>query len=174
MKICTKCGEEKSLSEFHKDSTRKDGLDFHCKACKSKRRTTEKRREYDRKQYHKTKEERKQKRLAYREKNRERETARAVQWQKDNPHKVKEKTAKRKASKLQRTPPWSEQDKIALIYEHCERLNKLWGTNFEVDHFIPLQGEDVSGLHCWDNLQLLDRSLNASKNNRNPLCLTHS
>ena len=33
MKKCIKCGEEKPLSEFYKDSIRKDGLRGPCKVC---------------------------------------------------------------------------------------------------------------------------------------------
>lgn len=33
MKTCTKCKEEKELSEFNKDSRTKDGLTYSCKAC---------------------------------------------------------------------------------------------------------------------------------------------
>lgn len=34
MKICTKCHEEKSLSEFTKDKTKRDGLYSSCKKCR--------------------------------------------------------------------------------------------------------------------------------------------
>ena len=33
MKKCTKCGEEKSLDEFHNQSRSKDGKQSQCKAC---------------------------------------------------------------------------------------------------------------------------------------------
>lgn len=33
MKTCTKCNEEKALSEFHKNKCKKDGLQYTCKAC---------------------------------------------------------------------------------------------------------------------------------------------
>ena len=33
-KICTKCGEEKMLSEFHKDNHNPDELTSQCKICK--------------------------------------------------------------------------------------------------------------------------------------------
>ena len=33
MKKCSKCGIEKSRSEFHKDHSRKDGLHCWCKLC---------------------------------------------------------------------------------------------------------------------------------------------
>jgi len=34
MKICSKCKEEKELSDFPKDKTKKDGYDYLCKKCK--------------------------------------------------------------------------------------------------------------------------------------------
>lgn len=33
MKKCSKCGQEKPLTEFHKDRGYKDGLHGHCKPC---------------------------------------------------------------------------------------------------------------------------------------------
>lgn len=36
-KICSKCGRELSISEFHKDKSHKDGLRSECKECTSKR-----------------------------------------------------------------------------------------------------------------------------------------
>ncbi|CAM3508964.1 hypothetical protein [Parendozoicomonas haliclonae] len=32
-KACTKCGSEKPVADFHKSSSAKDGLQWHCKAC---------------------------------------------------------------------------------------------------------------------------------------------
>ena len=34
MKYCTKCKQTKELTEFHKDSSRRDGLQSQCKVCK--------------------------------------------------------------------------------------------------------------------------------------------
>ena len=33
VKICYKCNKEKSLSDFSKNSSRKDGVSSHCKSC---------------------------------------------------------------------------------------------------------------------------------------------
>ena len=33
-KVCTKCGEEKPLTEFHKSRKSHDGLGYWCKSCK--------------------------------------------------------------------------------------------------------------------------------------------
>lgn len=66
--------------------------------------------------------------------------------------------SKRHACKLQRTPIWSDLNKIKEIYANCP-------PGYEVDHIIPLQGELVSGLHVPDNLQYLTKSENCSKGN---------
>ena len=34
-KICSKCGEEKSIIEYAKDKTHKDGLSSQCKNCRN-------------------------------------------------------------------------------------------------------------------------------------------
>ena len=39
MKTCGKCGQEKTLSEFHRSSSKKDGVQAHCKVCSLKRAT---------------------------------------------------------------------------------------------------------------------------------------
>ena len=36
MKICTKCGIEKPLSEYYKNSSQKSGLQSKCKPCHEK------------------------------------------------------------------------------------------------------------------------------------------
>lgn len=38
-KKCTKCGEEKSLSDFHRRSANLDGRSSHCKVCRAKHYT---------------------------------------------------------------------------------------------------------------------------------------
>ena len=49
LKICSICNTEKSISEFYKNSTRKDGFQSECKICSDKRakeKRTERRRSY--------------------------------------------------------------------------------------------------------------------------------
>ena len=41
MKTCTKCKVEKDESEFSKQTSRKDGLDYRCKSCLSEYRQTD-------------------------------------------------------------------------------------------------------------------------------------
>jgi predicted HicB family RNase H-like nuclease len=80
-------------------------------------------------------------------------------WTKNNLHKKAANEAKRRAAKLQRTVSWANLDKIKEIYKNCP-------DGYEVDHIIPLQGKNVSGLHVEYNLQYLTVSENCSKKNR--------
>ncbi len=77
----------------------------------------------------------------------------------DNPEKYRIASAKRRASKIQRTPVWADHLVISMIYEDCPE-------GHEVDHIIPLQGKNVSGLHVPWNLQYLTPEENLSKGNR--------
>jgi len=93
IKQCTKCGEEKPVSEFHNSKNYVDGLNPHCKECRREYHLLNKEREnarnkkwkadnkdeyrkrkkiYDRKYYEKTKESRSGIRHQYYSKNKER------------------------------------------------------------------------------------------------------
>lgn len=76
-----------------------------------------------------------------------------------NLHKYRFYCAKRHAAKLQRTPTWSDMGAIRVFYLNCPEGK-------EVDHIVPLQGENVSGLHILDNLQYLTREENRKKHNK--------
>jgi len=51
MKLCTKCGIEKPLNEFHKNKKSDDGLSYWCRMCKSEQnllpKAKRKREKYD-------------------------------------------------------------------------------------------------------------------------------
>ena len=58
-----------------------------------------------------------------------------------------------------------ERDQIETVYRKCFELNKVWNTNWVVDHVIPLAG---GGKHEWSNLQLLEYTLNGEKGDQHP------
>lgn len=90
-------------------------------------------------------------------------------WRERNPARSAARSAKRRAAKLNATPPWLTQehlDQIETMYSFAKKLGALTGQSFEVDHIVPLQGENVCGLHVPWNLQLLDQKLNRSKSNK--------
>jgi hypothetical protein len=74
--------------------------------------------------------------------------------------------AKRRASKLNQTPIWSDLDNIKLIYARAKEIEKETGVKMHVDHIIPLQGKNVRGLHVSWNLQIIRAELNIQKNNK--------
>ena len=88
---------------------------------------------------------------------------------KNNPYKHATNQAKRRTIKLQRTPKWlTKQDfkTMEMFYEFAAELTKLSSIEYVVDHIVPLQGKNISGLHVPTNLQFLTRKENASKGNR--------
>lgn len=79
-------------------------------------------------------------------------------WQRRNPEKCRASTARRKAQKLQATLGNSDTAKTDEVYAACPE-------GYEVDHIIPLQGENVCGLHVSWNLQYLTPGDNIRKSN---------
>lgn len=104
-------------------------------------------------------------------------------WRKNNPDKCKEharrseernpgaraaRVRKRQAAKLKRTPQWLTADHLKMIeclYHAAKILTEATGIPHEVDHIIPLQGRNVSGLHVPWNMQVIPASENLKKGN---------
>lgn len=77
----------------------------------------------------------------------------------------------RRAKKLNATPNWlttNDFKQIEQIYEQAQTLTEQTGTKYVVDHYYPLQGKEVSGLHCPENLRVVTESENARKRNKHP------
>jgi 5-methylcytosine-specific restriction endonuclease McrA len=85
-----------------------------------------------------------------------------LRWNDNNPSKSTEYRASRRAAQLSRTPSWSESQDIAELYAFAAKLDG----DFHIDHIIPLRGERVSGLHVYDNLQILPATDNLKKGNK--------
>jgi hypothetical protein len=105
------------------------------------------------------------------EANKERKSIVHKKWSKSNRHKANATVAKYKATKLRSTPKWLTEQQLLEIQEFYLLAQELaWlnqdGSVFHVDHIVPLQGKNVSGLHVPWNLQLLHYSQNSSKGNR--------
>ncbi len=101
----------------------------------------------------------------YEARNREARKEKNKKWRENNPEKYKLNKDEYLSRKTSATPQWYEAALVKQIYLKRDELSKLWGFQLHVDHVIPLQGENVCGLHCWDNLQILEATLNISKSN---------
>ena len=165
-KQCTKCGDMKVITEFHKDKSTPDGLKYHCKTCKN---VQSKKHYAENKEYYKQKnadwyEENKDVFLAReRDLNKNRDCAR--RWYHNNKARSHANTVAYKMRREQRTPSWANEQLISAYYMEAKRLEELTGIKFHVDHIIPLQGELVSGLHVETNLQVLTATDNLRKSN---------
>lgn len=90
-------------------------------------------------------------------------------WKERHPELVYEYVGTRRATKLNATPPWltpEDREEIRTIYKDAKSRYVKGGPRYQVDHIIPLQGENVCGLHVPWNLQILTESENSSKSNQ--------
>ena len=100
--------------------------------------------------------------LAYKARNKERSKAYNKQWAQENSGKVTAYARKYQASKLNAVPKWLSVEQLKAISDFY--INRPKG--YHVDHIIPLQGKNVSGLHVIWNLQYLSSSDNQKKSNK--------
>lgn len=175
MKQCSVCQETKPLFAFHKQKSGPGGYRSACKDCRKGDHVH---------RYEANKDEWNKRSVAwraanpdkakliyakFREENREQRNAHKRDWTQANKGHVNAYNVKRYAAKLQRTPKWlSEFDKLKIecIYQLAAMRNRESGYIWHVDHIIPLQGEQVSGLHVPSNLRVIPAVENNRKYNR--------
>ena len=76
---------------------------------------------------------------------------------------------RRELAKINRTPPWLSVEQLAeitRIYKERERLQNVTGELYHVDHIVPLQGRNVSGLHVPWNLRVISAYENLTKGSK--------
>jgi hypothetical protein len=164
-KYCSSCKDIKKIHKFCWRNKVQKKLDSICTKCKCAKRGLRGRTDY--KGYNETY--RKNARVNYL-KNKKDVLKRNEEWKINNKEAFKsiqrKASAKRRASELNATPSWADQKKISLLYKKAEEFSNLLEIKIEVDHIIPLQGKNVCGLHVWENLQLLEKSINIKKSNK--------
>ena len=170
-KICCTCCKSKSIADFYKTTTTKDGYYRRCKSChavsvkewqeKNKGKHLENCRKWQ-------KENPDKQRIAlktWRDRNKERYRNNEYEWRAKNSISIYARNNKRTNLQKQATPKWADPDKIALVYAEARKLNLTSGIKWHVDHVIPLVGKTVSGLHVAENLRIVTASVNLRKSN---------
>ena len=67
------------------------------------------------------------------------------------------------------TPTWlttEQKEDIKQLYISAQKITKLTGVRYEVDHIIPLINDNVCGLHVPWNLQVIPKIDNLKKANK--------
>ena len=143
LKRCSTCKEHKSLDNFAKDKSRKDGLSWRCKTCHSEMN----------KKYTKTpeaKEANKQRAYEYYHANKDEINAKARENRANNPEPrrayARAWRVKRKNRVNERTRNWrlSNPDK----HKESTRANKNRRRGAKVEHYTTQQALDIYGSNC--------------------------
>lgn len=179
-KTCSKCGQDKPLSEYNKHKSNKDGLQYHCNDCRLIQRIQDK-------------DKIKERDRIYRQNNREknieylkiyRQSNKLIRNQKDKERKQSDslykltcnirslitgKIKQRGYNKNTKTQEilgcdWN------ILKEHFESQfdnDMSWdnqGTYWDIDHIIPVSSakteEDIIRLNHYTNLRPLERNYN--------------
>ena len=177
-KPCSKCQEERPYGDFYKDKRASDGLQSACKFCfsaynKSAERKTQKNLTYSsekRKQNYLNNLDRDRERnKRWAEENREQRLAKKKENYSLNKFAYTSYVRQRQAQKLLAFPPWLTEEhkkEIKNFYWLAKDLELVSGQKYHVDHIVPLQGDNVCGLHVPWNLQVLPADINLSKGNK--------
>lgn len=147
-KVCTRCQETNKLFRYRwHGQNQKHCFVSICKDCENNQ----------------TKKHQQENREYWRELNRRS----YLNW--TNEQKTKRLIESHKRHKRLRQVFW-DQELTDLVTEEAHdlrlRLNKLTNTEWHVDHIIPLNRELVSGLHVWNNLQVIPKNVNLAKRNK--------
>ena len=130
-KICTKCGEEKSLEEFYKDRRRKDGFYPQCKICLKKYQRKYKEQNRDKYLEHSKKYQRK-----YREQNRDKRLEENRKYYEQNRDKRLEYSKKYHEQNqdyfLEHSKKYSRKCRINLVDNYIKKiLSQKFGIKFQ-------------------------------------------
>jgi len=146
IKLCSKCSFKGEDFLFRKERN-------VCKVCNKKSMDS---------WYLLNKDKRKESTKRYYDANRHIYKVKKKAYQRANLAKYCAIANKHRATKLKATPKWLTKEQYAQI----EQIYLLCPKDYHVDHIIPLQGKNVSGLHVPWNLQVLSASENLAKSNK--------
>lgn len=168
---CVTCAFLSGKSEERKTYQRQYYVEnserINARVCRRRADNLEVVKAEERKSYQKHNVLRKSKVRQYRKNNPDAIFFRDLLYRIENPEKVAANKRRRKAAKKQRTVKWDKEltDFVDLEAGHlCKLREGVTGFRWEVDHIIPMLGKEVSGLHVWNNLEVIPAAFNLRKN----------
>jgi len=155
-KTCKKCLDTLPISHFYKDSSVKSGYRSKCKKCVDNQHTNYVKNNREKVNLIAT---------AWRNRNWEAVKKKAADYKKLNRARYTALQAERRARQLQATPSWANLKDIERVYIAASNVSKSTKIKHHVDHIIPLQGENICGLHIFNNLCIIPAKMNLQKGN---------
>jgi hypothetical protein len=177
-KFCRNCKTDKPVSDFHKDKRAATGYQVYCKTCKANmQRNSSTRKAVVDKYRAANKEICNARSVATQKKYREKYNKKMADWVARNHEHVLERRKKNYAANSSREIERVRRrqgrikGQVQLTAGHQAEIDGMYMfcqifKSYEVDHEIPLNGRNVSGLHVPNNLQVLLKRENRSKGNR--------
>jgi hypothetical protein len=166
-KWCNDCKDFVEKVGFYKNRNSPDGLDYYCVGCRKKRKSA--RKEEDKSYFADYRKNNVSRRQEYSKQFNKQNKEYFSNWRDLNRGKTRAYVKKYYSRKSKATPPWLTKEDHLLIesfYIHARDCEVVSGQKYHVDHIVPLQGENVCGLHVPWNLQVLPCDLNISKSNK--------
>lgn len=166
MKKCSKCNETLALTEFYKNAAHTDGLQRWCKKC-VKAWDALRHRPYDpekQKRYAVKRAEYRLRMKAIPEVQEARRLTNRLHYA-NNKAAYFAKAAARMSRMRLSAIVHDNPKNVAAVYARAAQMRKE-GHAVEVDHIIPLNGKNVSGLHVSWNLQIIPAVENRRKGNK--------
>lgn len=168
MKQCSKCNEQKPLTEYHRDKYSKDGYVQRCKSCIQKKTkqwleiNRERNKETCRNRYKENPEPYKARSNNWAKANPEWKAQTNRIYQINNPHIYRDTKQRRKIRKAQNGEYTITAKELQKLYSSpCFYCGSK--TNIQADHVIPIAR---GGVHGISNLVPACQSCNASKRER--------
>lgn len=184
MRVCRTCKNNKRITSFAKNSRSLGGRLTECKKCnviyriehaKQRAETEKKRRRrlgIKPKKIYATTEERREGHLRavrkWQKTNKQRVFKIQKDWIKRNPGYRTYLSTRRRLIEKRQTPKWADLKAIRNIYDLSRQFTEGTGVQHEVDHYYPLRGETVCGLHVVENLRILTVTEHKPKRNKHP------
>ena len=177
MKICSKCKELKTLSNFGKDKRARDGLRSQCKECEKiyNRRFEENHREERRVL-------RRELGKRYRETHKDIEKARLQNWKKNNPDKYSAYHTRTKLKNRCRVLDFDKDITLETLYNRSDGICALCGEKCDYEDYVfrdkvfiagnrypsidHIKSLSKGGSHTWDNVQLAHKLCNSIKSDK--------
>jgi uncharacterized protein (DUF924 family) len=164
----------KHYAEANKDKITQYHLEYYARNQENMKKRSSKR-------YKEKREEISQKSKEYYQKNSKEICVRVSQYNRKNKEKIRvarkayalKNSAVLSAAKANRkkhvkkaTPFWADMHLIKIKHKERVAMTNMTGLEHHVDHIVPLQGENVCGLHIASNMRVILARDNISKRNK--------